>query len=77
MLNSFYFILGQDVAACFEIICTNVLGLACKSAAILEINKRTMKTDNIRKLVRTNYITNVHKNRDCLGSVADFFFFLC
>ena len=56
--NSFYFILGRDVAACFEINCTNVLGLACKGAAILEINKRTMKTENIRKLVRTNYIMN-------------------
>ena len=32
MLNSFYFILGQDVAARFEINCTNVLGLACKGA---------------------------------------------
>ena len=42
-------------------------------AAILEINKRTMRTDNIRKLIRTNYVTNVYKNRDYLGSVADFF----
>ena len=36
-----------------------------------------MKTDNIRKMVWTNYATNVYKNRDCLGSVADFFFFMC
>ena len=47
MLNRFDFILGRDVAACFEINCTNVLSLACKGAAILEINKRTMNTDNI------------------------------
>ena len=47
MLNSFNFILGKNVAARFEINCTNVLGLACKGAAILEINKRTMKTNNI------------------------------
>ena len=61
MLNSFYFMLGRDVAARFEINCTNVLGLACKgAAAILEINKRTMKTDNIRKLVWANNITNVY-----------------
>ena len=59
------------MAACFDINCTNVLGLACKGAAILEINKRTMKTDNIRKLVRTNCVMNVYKNWDCLGSVAD------
>ena len=78
MLNSFYFILGRDVAARFEIICTNVLGLACNGAAILEMNKRTMKTENIQKLVLTNYITNVYKNQDCPGSVADFFFhFVC
>ena len=38
MPNNFYFILGRDVAARFEMICTNVLGLACKGAAILEIN---------------------------------------
>ena len=73
MLNSFYFILGRDVAARFEIICTNVLGLACKSAAILGINKLTMKTDNIRKFVRKNYVTTVYKNWDCPRSVADFF----
>ena len=67
------------MAACFEKICTNVLGLACKGAAILEINKHTMKTDNIRKLVRTNHVTNIYKNRDCLGSVTHFFhfFFVC
>ena len=40
MLNSFYFILGRDVAARFEISCTNVLGLACKGAAILEKNEQ-------------------------------------
>ena len=40
MLNSFYFILGLDVAACLEINSTNVLDLACKGAAILEINKQ-------------------------------------
>ena len=33
-------------------------------------NKRTMKTDNIRKLVWTNYVTNVYKNQDCPGSVT-------
>ena len=71
MLNSFYFILSQDVAACFEINCTNVLDLACKGAAILEINKRMMKTDNIRKLVQTNCVMNVYKNWDCLESVVD------
>ena len=27
------------MAACYEINCTNVLGLACKGAAILEINE--------------------------------------
>ena len=53
MLNGFYFILGRDVAAHFEVNCTNVLGLACKGAAILEINKGMMKTENIRKLVWT------------------------
>ena len=51
-----------------------MLGLAC-NIAILEINKRMMKTDNIRKLVWTIYVTNVYKNRDCPGSVADLFFF--
>ena len=35
------------MAARFEINCTNVLSLACKGVAILEINKRMMKTDNI------------------------------
>ena len=54
VINSFYFILGQDVTARFEINCPNVLGLACKSAAILEINKQTMKTEHIRKSVQTN-----------------------
>ena len=57
------------MAARFEIN-TNGLGLACKGTAILEINKRTMKTDNIRKLVWTNYVTNVYKNQDCPGSVT-------
>ena len=47
------------MAAHFEINCTNVLGLACKGAAILEKNKRTMKTDNIRKLMWTDYVTNI------------------
>ena len=56
------------MGACFGTNCTNVLDLACKGAAILEINK--MKTDNIRKLVRTNYVMNVYKKRDCPGSVA-------
>ena len=67
------------MVARFEIhvICTYVLSLACKGAAILEINKRTMKTDSIWKLVLTNYVTNLYKNRDCPGSVADFFFFMC
>ena len=59
------------MAARFEINYTNVLCLACKGAAILEINKRTMKTDNICKLVRTNYVTNVYKNWDCPRSAAD------
>ena len=78
MLNSFYFIKGRDVAAHLEISCTNVLGLSCKGAAILEINKRRMKNDNIRKIVLTNYVTNVHKKQDCLGLVSDyFFFFVC
>ena len=35
------------MAARFEINCTYVLGLACKGAAILEINKQMMKTNNI------------------------------
>ena len=35
------------MAARFEINSTNVLHLACKGAAVLEINKQTMKTDNI------------------------------
>ena len=40
------------MAARFEINCTDVLGLACKGAAILsEINKPVMKTENIRKSV--------------------------
>ena len=51
-----------------------MLGLACKGAAILEINELTMNTDNIRKLVRTNCVTNLYKKRDCPGLVADFFF---
>ena len=34
-----------------------------------------MKTDNIGKLVRTNYVTNAYKNRGCQGSVMDEFFF--
>ena len=71
VLTSFYFILGRDVAARFKINCTNMLGLACKGAAILEINKRTMKTDNIRKLVWTNHVTNIYKNWDCPELVAD------
>ena len=60
------------MAARFEIY-TNGLGLACKGTAILEINKRTMWTDNIRKLVWTNYVTNVYKNQDCPRSVTFFF----
>ena len=39
-------------------------------------NKRAMKTDNIRKLVWTNYVTNVYKNQECPGSVT-FVFSLC
>ena len=61
------------MAACFQINCTNVLSLACKGAAILEINKRMMKTDNIRKLVWTNYI----KTGIVLGRLQIFFFFMC
>ena len=65
------------MAARFEINCTNVRGLACKGAAILEINKRMMKTDNIRKLVQKNYVTNVYKNRDfrSRSQITYFFFF--
>ena len=59
------------MAARFKINCTNVLSFACTGAAILEINKRMIKTDNIQKLVRTNYVTNVYKNWDCPGSFAD------
>ena len=76
MLNSFYFIKGSDVAAHLEISCTNVLGLSCKGAAILEINKQKMKNDNIRKLVLTNYVLKIYKKLDCPGLVADYFF-LC
>ena len=47
-----------------------MLGLACKGPAIWEINKRTMKIDIVRKLVWTNYLTNVYKKWDCPGSVA-------
>ena len=54
MLNRFYFLLGLDMAACFEINCTDVLGLACKVPAMLEINKRMMKSINIQKSVETN-----------------------
>ena len=61
----------------FKINCTKVLGLACTGAAVLEINKQTMKTDNIRKLVWTNYVMNVYKNWECLGLVADIFFPSC
>ena len=75
MLNSFYFILGRAVAACFEINCSNVLGFACKGSAILEINKQMMKTDNIQKLVRTNYVTNLYKNWDFRGQTRIFFLF--
>ena len=39
------------------------------------INKQTMKTDNIRKLVCTNYVMNVYTKKHCLGLVMDFFFF--
>ena len=59
------------MAASFKINCTNVLCLACRGAAILEINKQTMKTDNIQKLVWTNYVRKVYKNQDCQGLVAD------
>ena len=58
MFNGIYFILGRDVAAHFEINCTYVLGLACKGAAILEINKRTMKTEN-RKISRDKWVTRI------------------
>ena len=51
------------MAVCFQINCTNELGSAYKGAAIMEINKQTMMTENIRKSVRTNYIRNVYKNR--------------
>ena len=62
------------MAAHFEIICIIVLGLACKGAAILEINKRTMKTDNIRKLVQTNYVMYI-KTGIVRGRSQIFFFF--
>ena len=62
------------MATCFEIICTHMLGLACKGAAILEINKPIMKTENILKWVWTNLCNkHIYKNRDCRGSVALFF----
>ena len=38
------------MAARFKLNCINVFGLACKDAAILEINKQTMKTDNIQSM---------------------------
>ena len=69
------FIFARDVAACFEINCINVLGLACKGEAILEINKQTMKISKNQYI--NIYITNVYKNRDCTGSVVDFFFSSC
>ena len=76
MLNGFYFILGRDVAACFEINCTNVLGLASKGSAILEKNKLMLKTENIRKSVQTNLCNkDVYKNRDCREVSRGFFFF--
>ena len=43
-----------------------MLGLACKGAAILEINKRMMKTDNIRKLVGTN-VMNIYTKSGLSG----------
>ena len=49
------------MASRFKINCTNVLCLACKGAAILENNKQKMKTDSIRKSVRTNYVMNEYK----------------
>ena len=52
-----------------------MLSFACKGATVLEINKQTMKTNNIRKLVRTNYVTNVYKNWDCWGLLWINFFF--
>ena len=49
-----------------------------KGAAILETNKRMMKTDNIRKLVRTNYVTNIYiKTGIVLGQSRINIFFLC
>ena len=50
-----------------------MLSLACKGAAILEINKQTKKTDNIRKFVWTNYVTNVYKTRIVRGRSQIFF----
>ena len=44
-----------------------MLSLACKCAAILEVNKQMMKTITIQKLGWTNYVMKVYKNRDCLG----------
>ena len=63
----------------FKINCTDVLGLACKGEAILEINKRMLKTKTVRKSVWANYVKKVYKNWDCLELVADlfFFFFVC
>ena len=71
----FYF---RPKCACFEINCTNVLSLASEGAAILEINKPMMKTYNIRKLVWTNYVTNVYKNGIVWGwSHINFFVCVC
>ena len=72
MLKGFYFIFGRDVIAYFKIDCTNVLSLDCKGAAILEIDKLTMKTKNIQKSVRTNLCNNLYKNREWS---QNFFFF--
>ena len=58
MLNRFYFILGQGVAACYEINCTNMLGLACKGAAILETRasaRRVINTPGRRHFLIIKY----------------------
>ena len=58
MLNSFYFILGRDVGCTLRNKLTNVLGLDCKGAAILEINERTNDKDRQYPKVGTDQLYN-------------------
>ena len=48
------------MAAPFEINCTNVLSLDCKSAAILEINKPRYRPKISENGYRQIYVTNVY-----------------